>query len=115
MLSDYGIMRISSNGQPVPAPGSYKLHQAPEVVSGGNVSVTTDIYQVDLTLFRLPPDSQRLRPREDYYFAATAGNPIVKNDFPPFVPAALRRILATGDLRCCRRPVSDSPTTNFSC
>jgi serine/threonine protein kinase len=99
MLSDYGIMGISSNGQPVPAPGSYKLHKAPEVVSGGNISVTTDIYQVGLTLFRLATGLSTLKAKhsvlgwDNYYVTATAGKLVGKNDFPPFVPAALRRII----------------------
>jgi serine/threonine protein kinase len=99
MLSDYGIMGISSNGQPVPAPGAYKLHKAPEVVSGGNISVTTDIFQAGLTLYRLATGLSTLRAKQsalgwdNYYVAISSGKLIGKNDFPPYLPPALRRII----------------------
>lgn len=99
MLSDYGIMGVSSNGQPVPAPASYKFHKAPEVVTGGNINVTTDIYQVGLTLFRLATGLSALRAKQsvlgwdDYNVAANTGKLISKGDFPAYVPPAFRRII----------------------
>lgn len=53
MLSDYGITGVSAGGAPVAAPSAYLLHLAPEVVSTGNIGVSSDIFQVGMTLARL--------------------------------------------------------------
>jgi serine/threonine protein kinase len=52
-LGDYGIVGISQNGQPVPAPALYILHAAPETAAGNWIEARTDILQTGLTLFRL--------------------------------------------------------------
>jgi serine/threonine protein kinase len=99
MLTDYGIVGISSGGQPVPAPGAYKFHIAPEVITSGNINFQTDIYQTGLTLFRLACGLSHLRAKQsalgwdDYYQAAHDGKLITKADFAPFVPTRLRGII----------------------
>jgi serine/threonine protein kinase len=99
MLSDYGIVGVSSGGQSVAAPGAYRFHMAPEVVTGGNINIQTDIYQTGLTLFRLACGLSHLRSKQstlgwdDYYQAAHDGKLITKNDFTPFVPTRLQSII----------------------
>jgi eukaryotic-like serine/threonine-protein kinase len=99
MLTDYGIVGISSGGQPVPAPGAYRFHMAPEVVTGGNINIETDVYQTGLTLFRLACGLSHLRAKQsalgwdDYYQAANDGKLITKSDFPPFIPTRLRSVI----------------------
>lgn len=99
MLSDYGIVGVSANGQPVAAPGAYRLHMAPEVISGGNISVTTDIYQAGLTLYRLTTGLTVLRTKQsaigwtDYYKIVSSGKLVEPDEFPAFIPPAVRRII----------------------
>lgn len=99
MLTDYGIMGVSSNGQPTAAPDAYRLHMAPEVLSTGQISVQTDIFQTGLTLYRLATGLSALRMKQaslgwnDYYAAVNAGTLLTPSDFPPYIPSALRRII----------------------
>ena len=53
ILTDFGISTYSEGLVPVHPPASYILHQAPEVLETGTISVQSDIYQVGLTAFRL--------------------------------------------------------------
>jgi serine/threonine protein kinase len=111
MLSDYGIVGVSSNGLPVPAPGAYRLHMAPEVINGGNISVLTDIYQAGLTLYRLTTGLSALRTKQaalgwnDYYKAIAAGKLVEGPDFPAYVPHSVRRIIL--------RAVDPDPANRF--
>jgi Serine/threonine protein kinase len=99
MLTDYGIIGVSSGGQPVLAPGAYRLHMAPEVITGGNISIQTDIYQTGLTLFRLACGLTQLNSKlnalgwNDYCQAVHGGLLVRKGDFPAFIPARLRSII----------------------
>ena len=53
LITDYGISCLSPGLLPTPAPNAYVLHRAPETTATNSICVTTDIYQVGLTLFRL--------------------------------------------------------------
>jgi len=99
MLSDYGITGISSNGAPVAAPNAYFLHRAPEVATTGNISVSSDIFQVGMTLGRLLVDLNHLRALRasigpaEYEQRVAAGALLTQKDFPHHVPAAVRRAI----------------------
>lgn len=99
MLTDYGIMGVSSNGQPTAAPNAYRFHMAPEVVATQQISAQTDVFQTGLTLFRLATGLSSLRMKQaslgwpDYHAAVSAGTLVRATDFPSFIPAALRRVI----------------------
>jgi serine/threonine protein kinase len=99
MLTDYGILGVSSNGQPTLASDAYQLHMAPEVASTQNISIQTDIFQTGLTLFRLATNLTALGAKQSamgwpgYHAAVAAGTLVKSADFPPYVPAPLRRII----------------------
>ena len=96
VLSDYGISRRADDITNVQ---SYKLHCAPEILAGGNVSVCTDIYQCGLTAFRLfcgvgLLDAKWCKEGEGKYNQEIKlGKLVSKNDFPEFVPTRIRRII----------------------
>lgn len=97
MLSDYGITGVSSNGAPVAAPDAYLMHRAPETRATGNVGVSSDIFQVGMTLARLLLGLNHLRAiwasvgRADYESEIDAGRLLTAKDFPSHIPAAVRR------------------------
>ncbi|MCH9807009.1 MAG: serine/threonine protein kinase [Alphaproteobacteria bacterium] len=99
VLTDYGIMGISTNGQPTAAPNAYRFHMAPEVMANGQINVQTDIFQTGLTLYRLASGLSSLRAKQaamgwnDYHKAIGAGRLLDDRDFPAFVPNSLRRII----------------------
>jgi len=99
MLTDYGIVGISADGSPVPPPNIYKIHTAPEVLNNKGINAQTDIFQVGLTLFRMLAGIGSLREKfakmgeQQYYQAICSATLITPADFPPFVPARLRRII----------------------
>lgn len=99
MLSDYGITGVSTNGAPVAAPDAYLLHCAPEVRATGNVGVSSDIFQVGMTLARLLLGLNHLRSiwasvgRADYEDEIDAGRLLTAKDFPSHIPASVRRVV----------------------
>jgi serine/threonine protein kinase len=99
MLSDYGIVGISTDGAPVPPPDTYKIHTAPEVLNSNAISAQTDLFQTGMTLFRMLVGLGSLRDRFlrlgelQYYQAICSATLITDADFPPYVPARLRRII----------------------
>ncbi|MBD8879806.1 serine/threonine protein kinase [Rhodanobacter sp. 7MK24] len=99
MLSDYGITGVSSNGAPVAAPRAYVLHRAPEVLSTGNIGVSSDIFQVGMTLARLAIHLDHLRAvrasvgSEQYEQNIASGRLLQAKDFGHHIPAAVRRII----------------------
>ncbi|MBX9864807.1 MAG: serine/threonine protein kinase [Hyphomicrobium sp.] len=111
MLTDYGIMGVSANGQPTAAPNAYRLHMAPEVLATRQISARTDIFQTGLTLYRLATGISTLRMKQaalgwnDYYAALNAGTLLTNNDFPAYIPAAFRRVLL--------KAVDPNPSTRF--
>jgi serine/threonine protein kinase len=99
MLTDYGIVGISADGSPVPPPNSYKIHTAPEVVNSDSITAQTDVFQAGLTLFRLLVGLGSLRDKftrlgeQKYYEAICDAKLVTASDFPPYVPARLKRII----------------------
>ena len=99
MLSDYGITGVSTNGAPVAAPDAYLLHRAPETRATGNVGVSSDIFQVGVTLARLLLGLNHLRAiwasvgRADYEDEIDAGRLLTVKDFPSHIPASVRRVV----------------------
>lgn len=99
MLSDYGITGVSTNGAPVAAPDAYLLHRAPETRATGNVGVSSDIFQVGMTLARLLLGLNHLRAiwasvgRADYEDEIDAGRLLTVKDFPSHIPASVRRVV----------------------
>ncbi|MCQ1769556.1 serine/threonine protein kinase [Neorhizobium galegae] len=99
MLSDYGITGVSSNGAPVAAPNAYVLHRAPEVLATGNIGVSSDIFQVGMTLARLLIHLDHLRAIRSsigpaqYEQEIAAGSLLEPQDFGCHIPAAVRRVV----------------------
>lgn len=99
MMSDYGITGVSSNGAPVAAPNAYVLHRAPEVVATGNIGVSSDIFQVGMTLARLLIHLDYLRAvrarlgSTRYDQDISAGKLLTQKDFGCHIPAAVRRAI----------------------
>lgn len=99
MLTDYGIVGVTKKGAPVAPPTFYKIHAAPEVLNHNAITARTDVYQTGLTLFRLLVGLDTLRQKftalgqTAYYKAVTNADLISATDFPPYVPARLRRIV----------------------
>lgn len=99
MLSDYGIVAISSTGDPVRPDKWYVLHAAPEATLGLGIDARTDLFQLGLTLFRLivglgalEDKFMRMGP-SSYASAVSAGKLINRTDFPAFVPSSVRRLI----------------------
>jgi len=99
MLSDYGITGVSSNGAPVAAPNAYVLHRAPEVLATGNIGVSSDIFQVGMTLARLLIHLDHLQSVRasigpaQYEQDIASGKLLQAKDFGCHVPAAVRRVV----------------------
>ena len=99
MLSDYGITCVSANGSPVLAPASYLFQRAPEVVQTGNVGVSTDIFQMGMTLLRMLVGLSVLSSKkstlswDEYQQAVASGKLVGKGDFPDHIPPAVRRLV----------------------
>ena len=99
MLSDYGITGVSSNGAPVAAPSSYIIHLAPEVLTTGSIGVSSDIFQVGMTLARLLIDLDHfgaIRSRigtKRYEQYVAAGKLLTQRDFGSHIPASVRQLI----------------------
>ena len=99
MLADYGITGISSNGAPIAAPNGYVFHRAPEVVATGNIGVSSDIFQVGMTLARLLVHLDYLRSVHasvgptQYEQEIASGKLLQAKDFGCHIPAAVRRVI----------------------
>lgn len=99
LLTDYGISCPSPNLMPAAAPAAYVLHRAPETLITNSISVTTDIYQTGLTLFRLLNGFGLIREQKarlgDAEFEAqkAKGNVPADEDFQPFIGKPMRKII----------------------
>ena len=99
MLSDYGITGVSSRGAPTTAPDAYLVHRAPEVATTGSIGVSSDIFQVGMTLARLLIrldhfGSIRARIGDALYQQyIAAGMLLTHKDFGAHIPAAVRRAI----------------------
>lgn len=112
MLSDYGVTGISLNGAPVTAPSAYFLHRAPEVVVARDIGVSSDIFQVGMTLARLLVHLDLLGAIQarigdkQYKEDAAAGKLITKKHFGRHIPAAVRRVVL--------KAIHPDPTRRYS-
>ena len=99
MLSDYGITGVSSKGAPTAAPDTYLIHRAPEVVATSSINVSSDIFQVGMTLARLLIHLDHfgaIRARigdARYQQYIAAGMLLTHKDFGDHIPAAVRRVI----------------------
>jgi len=101
MLSDYGISIISKNKKAIePLKGFYKLHCAPETFDTKCINVTTDIYQMGLTLFRLTNGNHILQGKFnslgeiEYNELIKKGALIDKDDYQDFIPRCLKSVIS---------------------
>lgn len=100
LLTDYGISCLSPNLVPTTAPNAYVLHRAPETASSHTISVTTDIYQVGMSLFRLLngigliSDLLQRVGTAEFERLKSLGKVPSANDFRPFIGNDLRRIVS---------------------
>ncbi|MES1937423.1 serine/threonine-protein kinase [Salinisphaera hydrothermalis] len=112
MLSDYGITGVSSNSAPVAAPNAYVLHRAPEVAATGNIGVSSDIFQVGMTLARLLIHIDYLRTIQNnigpaqYEQHIGSGTLLTAKDFGCHIPTAVRRVIL--------KAVHPDPTQRYS-
>lgn len=111
-LADYGIVGVSANGAPVQPSSWYKLHAAPETVSGRGIEARTDIFQTGLTLLRLLIGLNTLETKlstigsdKSYTDALAKGSLITRADFPPFIPNAV--------CRAVMRSIDPDPSKRF--
>lgn len=94
VLSDYGVSLRADEATNGP---SYYLHTAPELLSGGNINIHTDIYQCGLTAFRLLCGVDLLEARwsnagqAQYVKDIQSGTLVTQKDFPEFIPSQVRR------------------------
>lgn len=99
LLTDYGISCQSPNLMPAVAPDAYVLHRAPETHLTNSISITTDIYQTGLTLFRLLNGFGLIREQRarlgdaEFEIQKKKGNVPADEDFQPFIGTSLRKII----------------------
>jgi len=100
ILTDYGISCVSPGLKPAKAPKAYILHKAPETIANGNITLSTDIYQVGLTLFRLLNGVGYIRDLRNSVGNARfeelkrKGKVPRKQDYLPFIPPSVARVIA---------------------
>ena len=101
ILTDYGIAMFSNGKQPIETNDFYLPHCAPEISENNCISVTTDIYQVGLTLFRLINGCEILSNKfhclgpEAYNQLVTSDKLITNKDYLVFVPTQVKKIINT--------------------
>lgn len=99
ILTDYGISCASPDLKPTKAPNAYILHKAPETIASGNITLSTDIYQVGVTLFRLLNGVGTIRDLRNSVgharFEELKGKGKIprKQDYLPFIPPSLTRVI----------------------
>ena len=92
-------MPWNTHGAPVAAPNAYVLHRAPEVLATGNIGVSSDIFQVGMTLARLLIHLDHLRAVRasigsvQYEQDIASGKLLQAKDFGCHIPAAVRRVI----------------------
>jgi eukaryotic-like serine/threonine-protein kinase len=99
LLTDYGISCQWNGSSTTAAPAAYVPHRAPETAATGVISVTTDIYQVGLTLFRLAVglgviDAHKGRlSTQDFEALKAKGGVPADEDYAPYIDRRLKRII----------------------
>jgi eukaryotic-like serine/threonine-protein kinase len=100
LLTDYGISCSSPGLLPANAPNAYILHRAPETANTNTIAVTTDIYQVGLTLFRLLNGIGLIKDLcarlslDDFEKLKVQGKIPPPDLYLPFVTPAMKRIIS---------------------
>ena len=98
ILADYGISSFSIDKSPVSPKNVYKIHAAPETISGAQqISILTDIYQLGCTAYRLANGigtikNDFLKDPANFYTAKLAGK-IPSRKYQPYVPKKLAYII----------------------
>lgn len=99
ILTDYGISCYSPDLQSIaPELLSYLIHEAPETIMTGEISVLTDIYQIGLTSYRLLNGSEIVSQKRnelgDEKFREQVVKGLIKpGDYLPFIPNNLKRVI----------------------
>ena len=100
LITDYGISCVSPGLAPTAAPNAYVLHRAPETTATNSISVTTDIYQVGLTLYRLLNGIGSIKDLfarvgiDEFEKLKTQGKVPPPDGHMPFIIPAIKRIIA---------------------
>lgn len=100
LITDFGISCVSSGLAPTAAPSAYLLHRAPETAATNSISVTTDIYQVGLTLYRFLNGIDSIKDLvakvgiDEFEKLKTQGKVPPPDGYMPFIIPALKRIIA---------------------
>jgi len=97
---DYGISCVSPGLAPAAAPNAYVLHRAPETTATNSISVTTDVYQVGLTLYRLLNGIGLIKDLvarvgvSEFEKLKTQGKVPPPDGYLPFITLAIKRIIS---------------------
>ncbi len=100
IITDYGISCVSPGLAPTAAPNAYVLHRAPETTAKNSISVTTDIYQVGLTLYRLLNGIGSIKDLlarvgiNEFEKLKTQGKVPPPDGHMPFIIPAIKRVIA---------------------
>ena len=101
ILTDYGIAMLSTEKAPIQAEKFYLPHYPPECIENRRISISTDIYQVGLTLFRLINGCDILNNKfnsvgvEGYKSLLLTNKLIINKDYLDFVPTQVKKIINT--------------------
>lgn len=98
VLSDYGISSFSVGLAPVSPKGVYKIHGAPETISGAHqISTLSDIYQLGCTAYRLANGISEIK--SDWqkdptcFNGAKLSGKIPSKKYQPYVPKKLVAVI----------------------
>lgn len=100
LITDYGISCVSPGLASAAAPNAYVLHRAPETTATNSISVTTDIYQVGLTLYRLLNGIGSIKDLvarvgvSEFERLKTQGKVPPPDGYQPFITSAVKRIIS---------------------
>lgn len=98
VLSDYGISSFSIDLSPVYPKNVYRIHGAPETISGAHqISVLTDIYQLGCTAYRLANGISEIKDdwQKDpaHFDEAKLKGKIPSKKYQPYVPKKLASVI----------------------
>lgn len=98
ILSDYGISSFSKDKSPVSPKSFYRIHGAPETISGEHhISILTDIYQLGCTAYRLANGISEIKKdfikKQANFDALKLAGKIPSHKHNPYVPRKLVSII----------------------
>lgn len=98
VLADYGISSFSIDKNPVSPKNVYLIHGAPETVSGSRqISMSTDIYQLGCTAYRLANGISEIKKDRDqdpaHFVEAKLKGKIPSRNYKPYVPKKLAAVI----------------------